>query len=231
MKIYRVYLLIFPNGKMYCGASSENDIRNRWRNGYGYYTQRLVGPAVKEFGWKNIEHKIVAEFLNRDEALQLEKEIVEKYHLTNIEFGYNIYDGGNHYKMLEVSKKLLSKARKGQHNSPETEFKKGHKSDPKAYIWTAEKRLKQSLSHKGKHSSPKTEFTSESVRGAKNPRAYGVYQYTLDLKFVAYYETALEASQKTGINRGAICNCRCGTKKSAGGFKWFKNKLEEISGK
>ena len=34
-KIYKVYLLTFPNNKKYCGYTSQ-ELKNRWNNGRGY---------------------------------------------------------------------------------------------------------------------------------------------------------------------------------------------------
>lgn len=130
-------------------------------------------------------------------------------------------------KLSEEHKRRLSEDRKGKHFNASYEFKKGHIPSPKCNIWTNERRKKLSNALKGKHNSIATEFKNINCSGSNNPRAYGVYQYTKDMKLVAYYETALEASQKTGVNRGLICNCRCGTRKSAGGYIWKAKKENE----
>lgn len=108
--------------------------------------------------------------------------------------------------LSQETRNKLSAKRKGKRNSPRTEFKKGHPS--------------QNKGKKGIHLSPRTEFTRERTLGANNPRAYKVYQYTLDGTLIAEYETATKASEVTGVHRGSICLCRCGRIKTAGGFIW-----------
>ena len=82
---------------------------------------------------------------------------------------------------------------------------------------------------------------SEAMKGEKHPM-YGkhrddetidkirlrhnkaVVQYTKEGEFVAEYESALIAKEKTGINNSHIGDCCLGKRKSAGGFKWtYKN--------
>lgn len=87
-----VYLLIFPNKKIYCGYSSN--IRKRWRNEKGYKDQQFVYRAIQKYGWDNIEKYIYKSFDKKEEALREEYNIIKQYNLTNPENGYNLVDGG-----------------------------------------------------------------------------------------------------------------------------------------
>lgn len=109
-------------------------------------------------------------------------------------------------KLSMETKQKLSLANKGKHYSRKTEFKKGY--------------IPWNKGTKGLHNSPNTEFTRERTINENNPRAYQVYQYDKNGNFIAKYKTAKEASLFTGVNRSAICSCRCGKVKTAGGYLW-----------
>lgn len=89
---YVVYLLIFPNDKIYCGYSSN--IRKRWRNEKGYRSQQLVFRAIEKYGWNNIKKYILKSFSNKEEALLTEYNTIKDNNLKNPNIGYNLVDGG-----------------------------------------------------------------------------------------------------------------------------------------
>lgn len=41
--------------------------------------------AIKKYGWNNIEHKIIKTNLSQEDALNLERELIRKYNLNNIQ--------------------------------------------------------------------------------------------------------------------------------------------------
>lgn len=85
---YCVYEFTFPNGKKYYGHTFS--IESRWQNGYGYKKQK-VGEAIEEFGWENVEKKIIAENLTKSNAQMLERSLIKAVG-TDIELlGYNVY--------------------------------------------------------------------------------------------------------------------------------------------
>lgn len=93
MKDYTVYMHIFPNNKKYIGITRQ-DVKKRFGGGYHYNTQ-VVGKAIKKYGWKNIEHKILYTNLTKEEAEQYEQKLIKKYKTIQKEYGYNISVGGN----------------------------------------------------------------------------------------------------------------------------------------
>ena len=50
-----------------------------------------------------------------------------------------------------------------------------------------------------------------------------IAQYTLNNELLAVFNSATQASEKTGIHRGNICSCCKGKRSTAGGFKWRYN--------
>ncbi len=92
-KIYSVYLLTFPNGKKYCGQTSQK-VERRWANGQGYKKCPLVYKAIIKYGWDNVKKEIIYTTHNQSEAYAKEKDIITTLNLLNPEFGYNLDEGG-----------------------------------------------------------------------------------------------------------------------------------------
>lgn len=137
-KNYSVYVHIFPNGKLYIGATRQVPIY-RWRRGGGYKNCRTMFDAIKEFGWDNIQHIVLMEGLTQAEAMEVEKALIEKYETRDPDKGYNTKNGGQHFnnhseefieamrqrmvgntysagrKMSESHREALSRANKGHH--------------------------------------------------------------------------------------------------------------------
>jgi len=95
MKSWTVYKHISPSGKVYVGISSN--IKNRWAaNGYYYHLSDTVfSKALKKYGWSNFQHEIIQENLSKQEACNLEIELIAYYKTKGI--SYNITDGGEGY--------------------------------------------------------------------------------------------------------------------------------------
>lgn len=86
-----VYLMTFPNGKKYCGYSSN--IKRRWRNANEYKGQRVY-KAIEKYGWENIKKEILYIFDNKQEALNKEHEVIDEMRLLDSDKGYNDVPGG-----------------------------------------------------------------------------------------------------------------------------------------
>ena len=126
------------NGKMYFGITSRSP-KERWGNdGSGYKSTPHFYSAIQKYGWDNFEHNILYENITKEDACNIEKELIKKYKTQNREFGYNILEGGQATKLpLEVREKM-SKAMIGNKNGL------GHPC-------TEEKKKKISDAQKGKH--------------------------------------------------------------------------------
>lgn len=91
MDNYKVYLLTFPNGKQYVGMTKQK-LNRRWKNGYGYETNKEMNNAIQEFGWENIKKEVLHFGLSKDEACNLEKYYIKTLNTKTV--GYNKAEGG-----------------------------------------------------------------------------------------------------------------------------------------
>ena len=162
--MYVVYKHTTPSGKVYIGITGQKP-EKRWRNGEGYKHNDYFYRAILKYGWENIKHEILGNGLTKEQACDLEIELIAEYHATDPRYGYNISAGGE-YGSLGVhpsseTRKKMSESRKGKHPSAET-------------------RLKLSKANKGtnnpqygKHPSAETRRKiSEATKGSNNPH-YG----------------------------------------------------------
>ena len=102
---YSVYVHVFPNGKLYIGATRQEP-KKRWRSGGGYRNQKAMYEAILKYGWDNIKHIVLVSNLKEDMAMEIEKALIEKYSTQDTLYGYNTKDGGQHFG--EHSEQFLS---------------------------------------------------------------------------------------------------------------------------
>lgn len=72
---YYVYKHILPNAMYYPGMSKQQPC-NRWRP--SAYKDCSLYPYIEQFGWDNIEHVIVSDGLTKEEAEQLENQLIQE---------------------------------------------------------------------------------------------------------------------------------------------------------
>ena len=108
MNNYTVYMHVFPDGKKYVGITGQN-VEKRWGKGRYYKSCTLVYEAIQKYGWDNIEHIILFEDLQKEEAEQKEIELIEFYNLSDERYGYNLCKGG---RTNFPNEKVLEKLRK-----------------------------------------------------------------------------------------------------------------------
>lgn len=92
-KIYIVYEHISPSNKKYIGITCQTP-EQRWRNGNGYKQSTAFYNAIQKYGWENFQHNILFENLTAEEAIEKEKELIQKYKTFDKNYGYNILSGG-----------------------------------------------------------------------------------------------------------------------------------------
>ena len=207
MDNYKVYMHIFPNSKVYIGITSQKPKR-RWNNGQGYKNNQYMTNAIMKYGWDNVVHKILYTNLKKEESEEIEIKLIKEYKANNKRYGYNIEYGGCHNgKTSEITRKRISEANKGKHNSPKTEFKKGHIT-----IITEEIKQKISEKNKGKHASVRTEFK----KGHKPLNVRKVLCIESDV----VYNTIKKASEDTNVMACHISQVCNGKRKSAGKLHW-----------
>lgn len=117
VKVYMYTNII--NNKKYVGITNRT-LKERLKVGYSGRFKN----AINKYGIENFKTEIVAEFETREEAENLEIELIRDLNLTNDKFGYNIAlggDGGNTRigmtkEELEEYSKKLSQSRTGEKN-------------------------------------------------------------------------------------------------------------------
>lgn len=82
---YKIYMHIFPNGKKYVGVCQN--CKDRWNGGNGYAFNEEMYRKIQEYGWDNIEHKILLEVTDSYLAHTIEKILIDELDLINK--GYN----------------------------------------------------------------------------------------------------------------------------------------------
>lgn len=190
--------------------------------------------AIKKYGWDAFQHIILAENLTVDEARDLEKELIDKWKLTDYNHGYNLREGADGTPCDEARARM-SASRKGNKNGvgrvipPDMRerisktLKEYYMTHPnpqqgthlsperiaqlKARPFSAETREKMSKNH-------------ADVSGIKNPSARAVRQLTKDGKFIKEYPYATIAANELGLDLSAIIKVCRGKVKSHGGYRW-----------
>ena len=247
---YCVYKHTFPNGKVYIGITSKKP-EYRWgKNGTAYvrrrkngeYDQPLIAKAILKYGWDNIEHEVLFDGLAKEEAEQKEIELIAEYKSNQIEYGYNIANGGN--TSGTHSKETIEKIRKakigknhpfyGTHRSDETK-KKISKSvlcieTGEIYDSIKSASEKTNISYngisdccRGKHKTAggyHWEFADDRLKNS-------VSEYKSNNMSILCIETGIvykgqnEASRQTGIPKTSIWACLHKKLKTAGGYHWI----------
>lgn len=208
---YKIYALIFPNGKRYIGAT-KYELEKRWNKGRNYRTCPLVHMAIEKFGWDNVKHELIDIAFTKQDAEEKERFYIAKYDTTNEEHGYNFLPGGD-VSTNEVDEKMkykLGNGWRGKHRSEE---------EKKKIVEGVRKRFEreESNGHFGMKHSEETKRKMSLSHGSKP-----VIQYTKDGKFVRRWEFAKDAANAGIADKTNILGC-CNHYKhclSAGGYKW-----------
>ena len=203
--VYRLENIVTK--KNYIGMTSQEPKR-RW---LGYYTGKMkeaIATYPLDLCWKK---HIEFQTPNKEQALELESELMKWY--DSVENGYNTssYSGGT-YKRSEVTKRKMSDnhADFSGENSPW--YGKHHSEETKRKMAEAQTGKHLSEEHKNK--------ISESMTGKHNKPQKPILQFSKTGEFIAEYPSLMEASKITGYSQGNICKCCKGKYKSCGGFIW-----------
>lgn len=208
---YFVYMHVFPNDKVYIGITSQDPPEKRWLDsGIGYKPQPRMWRAIQKYGWQNVEHIIIARYVNIETAKNMEIDLISLYDSTNKEHGYNASPGG--WIMGEESKKKLSESCMGRKLTDE------HKE-------------KLRLANVGRRPSDKA---IERLREYNRTRDYSkmvqpnempVLQYDVETaSFVREYKSINRAAFGTGLDVRNIAECVAEKTGQVGGYVFVLSK-------
>lgn len=199
LNTFAVYCHYFPNGKVYVGLTCHcDDIEEKrfGHDGYKYNKQPLVYRAIQKYGWDNIQHEIIAKYVSRESAVNIERDLIALYKSNERDHGYNISPGGEDGSYhSEESRKKMSEQRRGKKKSEEHRRKIGESN--RGRVMSAEARKKIADKAKGR----KLDTTND-------PRNMSILQYRIsDGCFVGKYRSICEAERKTNASRSHISEC------------------------
>ena len=229
-----IYMWTSPSGKSYIGQSVNLQKRKCAFLCFGdIYGGEKINRARKKYNHKSLWNYTILEYCDIDDLDEREEYYISLYNTINN--GYNCESGGHENKIVsDESKQKMSDAKKGKHLTEEqkrkmSEARKGKRCGENHPMWgrhlTEEQKRKMSKAKKGENNpmygKHRDDETKDKIRLRRNK---AVVQYTKEGEFIAEYESALIAKEKTGINNSHIGDCCRGIQKTAGGFKWaYKN--------
>lgn len=110
---WSVYMHFFPNGKRYIGITCQK-IDYRFNKGRGYMSQKLVFAAIHKYVWDNVITDTIHEGLSKEDAKQVEINLIAEYKTTDPAFGYNLTIGGEGSNGYHPTEETLQKMRMAQ---------------------------------------------------------------------------------------------------------------------
>ena len=214
-----VYLLEFPNGKKYCGYSSN--IKRRWHGPSQYKDCFLVYKAIQKYGWHNINKKIICSFEDKQTALKTEAFFIDYYNLLDHSKGYNLIPGGGdppHNPNLISEQGKLAMKKNGQRLAKQT----WSNPEKKAYCIKRMKQGNQQWLKKASQQDRKRRYGERNLR--RTPvNAKPIYQLDKNtFKIINEFPSARAAAIALGdseYNKN-IRRTANGTGQTAYGFRW-----------
>lgn len=217
------------NGKRYFGITSKRP-EVRWGNGNNYRSSRHFNFAIEKYGWDGFTHEFIAEGLTKEEACQMEQDLIKKYKTTDDRYGYNLSTGGESgaagvvvsaetrakrsasskgRKVSEETRKKLSQAAKGRTFSLETLAKMS--AAKKGKPLSKEHAKKIGDANRGKSMS---EESKAKIRESRRHMMKPVYCFETDTT----YESISEAARQLGLERTNLKATLKGKHKHCGGY-------------
>lgn len=95
---------------MYVGITGI-DPKARWNKGYKHSIK--MGRAIEKYGWDGFDHRVLVSNLTKEEAEEIEINLIHDLQTQDDRYGYNIQNGGNAPAMTNETKRKISEANKG----------------------------------------------------------------------------------------------------------------------
>lgn len=71
------------------------NVKDRWQFGYGYRGNFELNDDIQKYGWnEGFIHSIVNDNLTKEEAEEMEKQLIKELNTTDSQYGYNKTFGG-----------------------------------------------------------------------------------------------------------------------------------------
>lgn len=217
------------NGKRYFGITSKRP-EVRWGNGNNYRSSRHFNFAIEKYGWDGFTHEVIAEGLTKEEACQMEQDLIREYKTTDDRYGYNLSTGGESGAAgVVVSAETRAKrsaSSKGRTQSDETRRKLSEAA--KGRTFSLETLAKMSAAKKGKPLSKEhvrkiadanrgksmSEESKAKIRESRRYMMKPVYCFETDTT----YESISEAARQLGLERTNLKATLKGKHKHCGGY-------------
>lgn len=194
---WKVYRHIFPNGKSYIGIT-HRAVEDRWGKNGERYNGQIVGKAIDKYGWENIQHIILKENLNQQQASYYEQQYIKVYKSHISQNGYNVTWGGEGGTTLNY----------------EAVYNAWLKHSSLDYV--------ANLFHCNKDTVRKILDNYNVPKNSRAAKANGqkINQYDLSGKYLNTYDSYKEAARITGFYESGIRKCAQGKINSCKGFIW-----------
>lgn len=217
------------NGKRYFGITSKHP-EVRWGNGNNYRSSRHFNFAIEKYGWDGFTHEVIAEGLTKEEACQMEQDLIREYRTTDDRYGYNLSTGGESgaagvvvsgetrakrsasskgRRHSDESRRKMSEAAKGRTFSPETLAKMS--AAKKGKPLSKEHVRKIADANRGKSMS---EESKAKIRESRRYMMKPVYCFETDTT----YESISEAARQLDLERTNLKATLKGKHKHCGGY-------------
>ena len=221
----------FPNGKRYIGATKRTLAQRQGRDWNRYKLNRLLWPAIQEYGIENIKTDILFEGDVPDEtAGEMERFYIAEYktnanRYNNPSYGYNLGDGGE-----GVHDRHLSEERKQQLREQVLVLQAHNRLRPVS----EETRRRQSEARKGKHFGPMSPEAKAKLSKA-NSRENMTWETHLRRSRASKKKTVMEDSEgnitifdcrqdvaaRFGVSCATVSRWINGTRSNYNGYKFY----------
>ena len=190
---------------------------NRWgSNGINYKECPHFWAAIQKYGWDNFDHEILYINLTKEQACEIEKDLIKIYQTQDKKFGYNTLEGGNCPEITQEVREKMSQSMKGNQNGLgkvcSEEKKRKISEAQKGRLFTQEHKDAISKAKKGKPHKPLNEESRKKIADAhKKTPIYCEETNTV-------YESIQECARQLNLWATLICKVCKGKLKTTGGY-------------
>jgi hypothetical protein len=230
------------NNKVYIGITGRKP-EIRWANGSGYWSNKHFHNAIKKYGWnEGFEHIILYSNLTKKNAEFLERKLIKEYDAINQDKGYNLALGGScgNFHTDETKRKLSEIQHKPLYAYDRTDghFIRRFEStiQAEAILGVANahisavclKKMKTAHNYVFRYENDGVEFgkplsEDDLIWVNSNDCYVSIIQYDKNGKFIAEFNSIVEAKKATGCTSSMIEGSLSGKNKLGNGFIWKRS--------